>query len=107
MKTHLLITAFLFLLGSVSGRFVVEKSSVKVVSPHHIRGHHDAALANFGVPNYGGTLSGVVIYPDKRSNGCEKLDTTFKSKSRRPVILLLDRGGAYYLNTLLVIYFFI
>lgn len=95
MKAHLVITAFLFILGSVYGRFIVEKSSVKVVSPRHIRGHHDAALANFGLPNYGGTLVGVVIYPDKKSNGCEKFDTTFKSKSRRPVILLLDRGGAY------------
>ncbi|XP_078170870.1 vacuolar-sorting receptor 6-like [Carex rostrata] len=96
MKAHLVITAFLFILGSVYGRFVVEKSSVKVVSPRHIRGHHDAALANFGVPNYGGTLVGVVIYPDKKSNGCEKFDTTFKSKSRRPVILLLDRGECYF-----------
>ncbi|KAF3327806.1 vacuolar-sorting receptor 6-like protein [Carex littledalei] len=96
MKAHLVITAFLFILGSVYGRFIVEKSSVRVVSPRHIRGHHDAALANFGVPNYGGTLVGVVIYPDKKSNGCEKFDTTFKSTSRRPVILLLDRGECYF-----------
>ncbi|KAJ1703350.1 hypothetical protein LUZ63_003129 [Rhynchospora breviuscula] len=96
MKAHLGITAFLFLLGSIYGRFIVEKSSVRVISPRHIRGHHDAALANFGVPNYGGTLHGAVIYPDKNSNGCEKFDTTFKSKSRRPVILLLDRGECYF-----------
>ncbi|XP_078161589.1 vacuolar-sorting receptor 6-like isoform X2 [Carex rostrata] len=96
MKAHLVITAFLFIVGSVYGRFIVEKSSVRVVSPRHIRGHHDAALANFGVPNYGGTLVGAVIYPDKKSNGCEKFDTTFKSKSRRPVILLLDRGECYF-----------
>ncbi|KAJ3679267.1 hypothetical protein LUZ60_017278 [Juncus effusus] len=91
-----LLTLNLFLLGSVSCRFIVEKNSIRVISPHHIRGHHDAAIANYGVPNYGGTLIGVVIYPDKNSNGCEKFDTTFKTKSRRPVILLLDRGECYF-----------
>uniref|UniRef100_A0A0D3GJM6 Uncharacterized protein n=2 Tax=Oryza TaxID=4527 RepID=A0A0D3GJM6_9ORYZ len=74
------------------GRFVVEKSSVRVLSPEHIRGHHDAAIGNFGVPDYGGTLTGVVVYPDKKATGCAEFDAKFKSKSRRPVILLLDRG---------------
>jgi hypothetical protein len=77
----------------VRGRFVVEKSSVRVLAPEHIRGHHDAAIGNFGVPDYGGTLTGVVIYPDKKATGCDEFDTKFKAKSRRPVILLLDRGG--------------
>jgi hypothetical protein len=45
------------------------------------------------VPDYGGTLTGVVIYPDKKATGCDDFDTKFKSKSRRPVILLIDRGG--------------
>jgi hypothetical protein len=74
-------------------RFVVEKSSVRVLAPEHIRGHHDAAIGNFGVPDYGGTLTGVVIYPDTKPTGCDDFDAKFKAKSRRPVILLLDRGG--------------
>ncbi|XP_052158315.1 vacuolar-sorting receptor 6-like [Oryza glaberrima] len=78
------------------GRFVVEKSSVRVLSPEHIRGHHDAAIGNFGVPDYGGTLTGVVVYPDKKATGCAEFDAKFKSKSRRPVILLLDRGECYF-----------
>jgi hypothetical protein len=92
---HALMTLVTSLLMAVAvrGRFVVEKSSVRVLAPKHIRGHHDAAIGNFGVPDYGGTLTGVVIYPDKKATGCDDFDTKFKSKSRRPVILLLDRGG--------------
>lgn len=74
-------------------RFVVEKSSVRVLAPEHIRGHHDAAIGNFGVPDYGGTLTGVVIYPETKPTGCDDFEAKFKAKSRRPVILLLDRGG--------------
>jgi hypothetical protein len=71
----------------------VEKSSVRVLAPEHIRGHHDAAIGNFGVPDYGGTLTGVVLYPDAKATGCAEFPAKFKSKSGRPVILLLDRGG--------------
>ncbi|XP_072969705.1 vacuolar-sorting receptor 6-like [Typha angustifolia] len=82
--------------SSATARFVVEKSSVSVISPEQIRGHHDAAIANFGVPDYGGTMTGVVIYPDKKSDGCKEFDNQFKSKSGRPVILLVDRGECYF-----------
>ncbi|CAD5174275.1 unnamed protein product [Musa acuminata subsp. malaccensis] len=83
--------------GSVSGRFVVEKNGVRVIRPEHIRGRHDAAIANFGVPHYGGTLLGVVMYPDKNTTACDAFDgTPFKFRSRRPVILLVDRGDCYF-----------
>uniref|UniRef100_M8CSG7 Uncharacterized protein n=1 Tax=Aegilops tauschii TaxID=37682 RepID=M8CSG7_AEGTA len=78
------------------GRFVVEKSSVRVLAPEHIRGHHDAAIGNFGVPDYGGTLTGVVLYPAKKATGCAEFPAKFKSKSGRPVVLLLDRGECYF-----------
>lgn len=80
--------------GSASARFVVEKSAVKVIRPEHIRGRHDAALANFGVPNYGGTMVGVVKYQEVNSTACNAFDgEPFKTARRRPVILLVDRGG--------------
>lgn len=91
----LVAVAVQLLMVAVRGRFVVEKSSVRVLAPEHIRGHHDAAIGNFGVPDYGGTLTGVVIYPDKKATGCDEFDAKFKAKSRRPVILLLDRGGTH------------
>lgn len=81
----------------VSSRFVVEKNNIKVLYPEHIRGKHDGAIANFGVPNYGGTMRGVVIYPSKGATGCDAFDgPPFKSQSGRPVILLLDRGDCYF-----------
>lgn len=77
-----------------AGRFVVEMESISVVSPTSLRGRHAAAIANFGVPNYGGTLTGVVVYPDKGRTGCNAFGgDPFRSKSGRPVILLVDRGG--------------
>ncbi|KAI6704832.1 hypothetical protein NL676_007794 [Syzygium grande] len=79
--------------------FVVEKSSIKVLSPLSMRSRHDGAIGNFGVPKYGGILVGSVAYPDKDvSNGCEAFngDKPFKPKFSRPTILLLDRGGCYF-----------
>ncbi|XP_042433403.1 vacuolar-sorting receptor 6-like [Zingiber officinale] len=83
--------------GSASARFVVEKSAVKVIRPEHIKGRHDAALANFGVPNYGGTMVGVVKY-QVNSTACNAFDgEPFKTgASRRPAILLVDRGDCYF-----------
>ncbi|XP_020103412.1 vacuolar-sorting receptor 7-like [Ananas comosus] len=92
----LLVLLVVATVSSVSGRFIVEKSRVRVVSPHSIRGRHEAAIANYGIPDYGGTLTGVIMYPDKKTTGCEPFDAPFKSKTRRPVVLLLDRGGCYF-----------
>lgn len=72
----------------------MEKESIIVVAPESIKGRHDGSIANFGVPNYGGTLTGVVIYPDRGRTGCDAFDGgPFQSKSKRPVVLLVDRGG--------------
>lgn len=88
------LSGVLILMPPASGRFVVEKESLAVLSPESIKGRHDASIANFGVPNYGGTLTGVVIYPDEGRTGCDAFeDGPFHSKSKRPVILLVDRGG--------------
>ncbi|CAA6669866.1 unnamed protein product [Spirodela intermedia] len=89
--------AFLFLLlaavaAPVTCRFVVEKGSVSVLSPENLRGSHNGAIANFGVPNYAATLVGSIVYPDKGTDGCDSFNDRFKSPSSRPVILLLDRG---------------
>ncbi|WOG85493.1 hypothetical protein DCAR_0104682 [Daucus carota subsp. sativus] len=83
----------------VEGRFVVEKESISVLSPSDLRyTRHDASIGNFGVPDYGGSMVGSVVYPQKGSNGCSSFDgdKPFKSKSSRPIILLLDRGECYF-----------
>ncbi|KAL6843890.1 hypothetical protein ACP4OV_026461 [Aristida adscensionis] len=81
-----------------SARFIVEKNSIKVLHPRSLRGHHEAAIANYGVPEYGGTLTGVVLYPDARlATGCTPFGSArFRSRSGRPVVLLVDRGGCYF-----------
>ncbi|KAK1687100.1 hypothetical protein QYE76_047948 [Lolium multiflorum] len=81
-------------------QLVVVKNSIWVMSPLSMRAHHEAAIANYGVPNYGGTLTGVVLYPAdaKLATGCRPFDATapFKSRSGRPVVLLVDRGECYF-----------
>ncbi|XP_077244387.1 vacuolar-sorting receptor 6-like [Tasmannia lanceolata] len=83
---------------SVHCRFVVEKSSITVLSPDNIRDKHDSAIGNFGIPNYGGSMVGTIVYPQKTSSGCNPFDgdDAFKSPSPRPIILLLDRGVCYF-----------
>ncbi|KAI4311794.1 hypothetical protein MLD38_036660 [Melastoma candidum] len=93
-----LVAGLLLSVGCVRGRFVVEKSSIKVITPPALRAKHDAAIGNFGVPQYGGSMLGSLVYPGKDSFGCEPFDgdKPFKSKSFHPKILLLDRGGCYF-----------
>ncbi|KAG6476168.1 vacuolar-sorting receptor 6-like [Zingiber officinale] len=80
-----------------SGRLIVEKQNISVISPKSIKGRYEAAMANFGVPNYGGSLTGVVVYPEKGHTACAAFDgVRFRSKSKRPVILLVDRGRCYF-----------
>lgn len=94
----LFLSVLLFLLTYVEGRFVVEKNSISILSPHKLRGKHDGAIGNFGLPNYGGYIVGSLVYPDKGSYGCQVFegDKPFKFRSNRPTILLLDRGGILF-----------
>ncbi|CAH1436705.1 unnamed protein product [Lactuca virosa] len=89
------------IMKETEGRFVVEKSSISVLSPIDLISKHDAAIGNFGVPDYGGSMVGTVVYPQKSDSvfGCSKFegDKPFKSKSASsPTILLLDRGDCYF-----------
>ncbi|GLU08596.1 hypothetical protein SLE2022_255000 [Rubroshorea leprosula] len=87
----------LFALNSVFARFIVEKSSISVLSPLSMRSKHDGSIGNFGVPDYGGFMVGSVVYPEKGADGCKPFDgVSFKSKFSRPTFLLLDRGECYF-----------
>lgn len=89
------LLVLLLAVSSVYGHFIVEKSSFKILSPFSLRAKHDAAIGNFGVPNYGGLMVGSLVYSQTQPIGCEPFDgdKPFKSKSSRPNILLVDRGG--------------
>ncbi|XP_016484907.1 vacuolar-sorting receptor 6 [Nicotiana tabacum] len=82
----------------IEARFIVEKNSISVLSPYSMHSKHDASIGNFGVPDYGGSLVGTVVYPKKDSNGCTVFDgdKPFKSQAHRPNFLLLDRGDCYF-----------
>ncbi|KAH9318618.1 hypothetical protein KI387_020387, partial [Taxus chinensis] len=102
LGTRILVAVLLLLMGrGALGRFVVEKNSILVISPDSLKGKKDSAIGNFGVPEYGGTMVGNVIYPEKGTSACtsfEELGVTFKdSKSpASPLILLVDRGDCYF-----------
>eukprot|EP00252_Welwitschia_mirabilis_P018792 TRINITY_DN41_c0_g1_i1.p1 TRINITY_DN41_c0_g1~~TRINITY_DN41_c0_g1_i1.p1 ORF type:complete len:630 (+),score=114.76 TRINITY_DN41_c0_g1_i1:150-2039(+) len=87
-------------LGGVLGRFVVEKNSILVLSPENLRGKRDSAIGNFGVPSYGGSLIGRVVYPStKGQTGCQSfkdLGVSFKNSGNLPLIIMVDRGDCYF-----------
>ncbi|KAL0733096.1 hypothetical protein Bca4012_009306 [Brassica carinata] len=78
-------------------RFVVEKNSLSVTSPESIKGTHDSAIGNFGIPQYGGSMAGTVIYPKENQKSCKEFSDfsiSFKSQpGALPTFLLVDRGG--------------
>jgi hypothetical protein len=75
--------------------FVVEETALTVTSPESLKGTHQSAIGNFGVPLYGGTLGGTVVYPDVNAKACETFPKDkFKSgPGMRPIFALIDRGG--------------
>lgn len=82
----------------VNGRFVVEKNSVTVLEPYSMKSKHDGSIANFGVPEYGGSMIGSLVYPSKGADACKPFDgdKPFKSTTSRPTLLLVDRGECYF-----------
>uniref|UniRef100_A0A5B7B1A7 Putative Vaculolar sorting receptor 3 isoform 1 n=2 Tax=Davidia involucrata TaxID=16924 RepID=A0A5B7B1A7_DAVIN len=85
---------------SAIARFVVEKNSLRVTSPDSIKGTHDSAIGNFGIPQYGGSMAGTVVYPKENRKGCRGFDEfgiSFKSKSGAlPTFVLVDRGDCFF-----------
>lgn len=99
-KFGVLVWALFVLCGSCFGRFVVEKNSLKVTSPDSLKGVHESAIGNFGVPQYGGTMAGSVFYPKTNQKACGKFDDIIDGSLKRkpggiPIFLLADRGGRF------------
>ncbi|KAK2966878.1 hypothetical protein RJ640_028888 [Escallonia rubra] len=98
-KLGLLVCVWFLLYGSCMGRFVVEKNSLKVTSPDSLKDVYECAIGNFGVPQYGGTLVGTVIYPKVDQKACKSFsdaDVSFKPKpGGLPIFLLADRGDCF------------
>ncbi|RRT61839.1 hypothetical protein B296_00026263 [Ensete ventricosum] len=80
-----------------AGRFVVEKNSLMVISPSELKGKHDSAIGNFGIPQYGGSMAGAVVYPKENAMACDQFSRSdlFKPKpGALPNFILIDRGGS-------------
>ncbi|GMJ05585.1 vaculolar sorting receptor 3, VACUOLAR SORTING RECEPTOR 3, binding protein of 80 kDa 2;2 [Hibiscus trionum] len=101
-RFHHLLQAFmlLFSIENCRARFVVEKNNLRVTSPEKIKGTYDSAIGNFGVPQYGGTMAGAVVYPKENRKACKNFDEygiSFKSKSGSlPAFVLVDRGDCFF-----------
>ncbi|PQP97576.1 vacuolar-sorting receptor 7 isoform X1 [Prunus yedoensis var. nudiflora] len=97
-KLTALLVVLAILQSHVHARFVVETGSISVLYPMNLSSKHDGAIGNFGLPDYGGSLVGAVVYPEKGSHGCEAFegDKPFKSRNYRSSIVVLDRGGCYF-----------
>ncbi|KAE9611240.1 putative EGF-like calcium-binding domain, PA domain-containing protein [Lupinus albus] len=96
-KLSFLWCVWILLCGSCMGRFVVEKNNLKITSPKSLRGIYNCAIGNFGVPKYGGTMLGSVVYPRVNQNGCKSFDGSFTSKPGSfPTFVLVDRGDCFF-----------
>ncbi|PKA49793.1 Vacuolar-sorting receptor 3 [Apostasia shenzhenica] len=80
-----------------AARFVVEKNSLMVTAPQDMRGKHDSAIGNFGIPQYGGSMAGAVVYPKENRRACNEFSPSFRSKpGALPIFLLVDRGDCVF-----------
>jgi len=88
----LILALTMVVVNGFSSRFFVEKSSLTVLNSWEMGAKHDAAIANFGLPKYGGFMIGSVVYAGQDAYGCNSFNKTFNTKSPYPKILLIDRG---------------
>ncbi|PSS36625.1 Vacuolar-sorting receptor 4 like [Actinidia chinensis var. chinensis] len=53
-----------------------------------------SAIANFRIPEYGGSMAGTVVYPKDNQKGCQSFEgTPYKSKPGALLnFVLVDRG---------------
>ncbi|KAL4853658.1 Vacuolar-sorting receptor 1 [Chlorella vulgaris] len=78
--------------------FVVEKGSMRIRHPA-IAGSIDTAVGDFGVPLYGGTLSGAVAFDSSNAQGCREFAPPLAPlPSGLPIVLLVDRGDCFFVE---------
>ena len=77
----------------------MEKNNLMVTSPNELRGKHDSAIANFGIPQYGGSMAGAIVCPKQNTDGCQEFSESFRAKSGAlPNFVVVDRGGEDFLH---------
>ena len=82
--------------------FIVEKASLRILSPSSLVGTHDTALANFGTPLYGASLLGELVYSADDALGCTPFADLPRAKGvGHATIALVDRGSCYFAEKVL------
>lgn len=77
----------------------METNSFLIREPADIAGKEDAAIGDFGVPLYGATLIGSILYPSSNRNGCSAFsEGVHQDSTALPPILLVDRGDCYFVE---------
>ena len=80
--------------------FVVEKASLQVVEPPALRGEHDTAIGDFGVPQYGAKLVGEVVMDASNTKACELFEDP-PPRAKGPghgSVFLVERGDCFFLE---------
>eukprot|EP00898_Chlorokybus_atmophyticus_P003912 jgi/Chlat1/4521/Chrsp29S04587 len=91
--------ASLCLLHVAHAAFIVETNALHIMGAPGIDGDYQAAIGNFGVPQYGGRLRGTVVYPDANQDGCQIFPGdghTYSPQRGVSQIVMLNRGGCYF-----------
>ncbi|QDZ19326.1 vacuolar-sorting receptor [Chloropicon primus] len=88
---------------SSGDRFHVETHAIRVSEPRDLQGDYEAAMGDFGVPLYGGTLTGRVHAPRSNRRGCEKFggrdfEGSEWTSRTTPTIALIDRGDCFFVQ---------
>ena len=97
-------TVVLFIQGAHASpaAFIVEKASLRVLSPASQVGQYDTALANFGTPLYGASLLGELVYSADNALGCTPYADLPRAKGvGHATIALVDRGSCYFAEKVL------
>ena len=97
-------TIVLFIQGAHASpaAFIVEKASLRVLSPASQVGQYDTALANFGTPLYGASLLGELVYSADNALGCTPYADLPRAKGvGHATIALVDRGSCYFAEKVL------
>ncbi|CAM6098901.1 unnamed protein product [Calypogeia fissa] len=89
------------LVGLAWGKFVVEENSIKITAPDELKGTYDSAIGNFGIPQYGATMAGSVVYSADGAKACDEFKSPQDWKDQaggwgRPVVVLVDRGDCFF-----------
>ena len=58
----LVAAAVLQFVLAASADFIVQTEQLVITAPADLRGVYSAAIGDFGVPQYGGTMTGEIIY---------------------------------------------